>query len=429
MAQYFDMLREEDPNILSNGKPEAALYESGSVTNRLINDLPLITPKDDAEASLLQRSGYVQNQDGTYQTPIRDLAQGMQQRELLKREAREIEYNKTRNSTMFKIGDALADTGRLFMSPLFWLSGEDTSKYDPSERLKTGYRKQFNESLAHTQGLYGRVQQAQKTRQDYRNQLQTSDEEIRQKRHDSNIPKSAVGKEIYDMVLGMGPDAVEMYRNKSPENARILLEMNAINKGTGSKIGDTFVMAQDRTYYKSMGDAHRSVATSYKNVFKSFSNLMISLDQDSALSDISAITQFNKILDEGSVVRESEVQLTVGARAAKSNFQAWFNKIDTGKTLTDTQRNELRELATAIGKSYYQSYKEMRGDAVDSFKTANINDPKFVKHFLGTEASDPLARSSNSSDSPNPSAIVIPTDPAVGEAINNYYNKEDEAQE
>ena len=98
MAQYFDMLREEDPNILSDGSTEAALYESGSVTNHMIDDLPVETPKTDAERSLLQRSGYFPNDDGTYQTGIRDMASGMQQRELLKREAREMEYNKTKNS-------------------------------------------------------------------------------------------------------------------------------------------------------------------------------------------------------------------------------------------------------------------------------------------------------------------------------------------
>ena len=426
MAQYFDMLRKQPPTLLSDGSPEEDLYKSASVTNHIIDDLPVITPKTDAERSSVQRSGYVPNEDGTWQTGIRDMASGMQQRELLKREAREMEYNKTKNSMMFKIGDTLADTGRLFMSPLFWLSGEDTSKYDPSERLKTGYRKQFDESVTHTEGLYGRVQQAQVTRQDYRNRLLDSDALRLQQADDRNTPKSAVGKEIFDMVRGMGQKGFDMYNTKNPAMYQSLIEMNAIANGKGSMIGDTFVMGQNRTYFKAMGDAHRSGAISYKNVFKSFSNLMISLDQDSALSDISAITQFNKILDEGSVVRESEVQLTIGARAAKENFQAWFEKIDTGKTLTVEQRKELRNLATAIGESYYDSYKVMRADAVDSFETANINDPKFVKHFLGTEAKNPLA----TSDSGGDGSTVIP-DPVGGPDpdLNKYYNAEDEAED
>ena len=389
MAQYFDMLREEDPNILSDGTSEAALYESGSVTNRLINDLPVVTAKNDAEASLLQRSGYVQNQDGAYQTPIRDIAQGMQQRELLKREAREIEYNKTKNSTLFKIGDTLADTGRLFMSPLFWLSGEDTSKYDPSERLKTGYRKQFDESLAHTQGLYGRVQQAQQTRQDYRNQLEVSDMSRLKQSFEMSKPISTPQRDLFDFANNSGPENKALYNantsdafNKLQKNMMLATD-NAIPLFgvDGSQI---IVPRMMNDTFNTYGKRFEQAVAPATEAFSALDKLRTSLKEGTPLSEVAAVTQFNKVLDPGSVVRESEVRLTAEARGIYDELMVKLNNVSEGDVLTDDQVIDMLSLADALGDVYQKSYNRTRDDAEFKFNNSGYGDQNVITQYLGS---------------------------------------------
>ena len=389
MAQYFDMLREEDPNILSNGKPEAALYESGSVTNRLITDLPLITPKDDAEASLLQRSGYVQNQDGTYQTPIRDLAQGMQQRELLKREAREIEYNKTRNSTMFKIGDALADTGRLFMSPLFWLSGEDTSKYDPSERLKTGYRKQFSESLTHTEGLYGRVQQAQKTRQDYRNQLQVSDMSRLKQSFDMSTPISPHGKAILDYANRTGQ--VDAFNSKDPTQMARLRGEFEVEQGLSFRVGRDGRILQKPKYdaLNKIGDRYTVQRKDIKDVYNNYRSLISALDSESGIGDVAAIFSFMKSLDPRSTVRDSEFSLAADAAGIFNRIMNLPTKGEEGDVLSETARIEMKKLAAQLMEHWVDADTATRKKAEDAVRYHSDYDED-VLHFLGDAPESPL---------------------------------------
>lgn len=421
MAQYFDMLREEDPNILSNGKPEAALYESGSVTNRLINDLPLITPKDDAEASLLQRSGYVQNQDGTYQTPIRDLAQGMQQRELLKREAREIEYNKTRNSTMFKIGDALADTGRLFMSPLFWLSGEDTSKYDPSERLKTGYRKQFSESLTHTEGLYGRVQQAKKTRQDYRNQLEVSDMSRLKQSFEMSKPISTPQRDLYDFAINSGPENKALYNantsdafNKLQKNMMLATDKAIPLFGVdGSQI---IVPKMMNDTFNTYGKRFEQAVAPATEAFSALDKLRTSLKEGTPLSEVAAVTQFNKVLDPGSVVRESEVRLTAEARGIYDELMVKLNNVSEGDVLTDDQVIDMLSLADALGDVYQKSYNRTRDDAEFKFNNSGYGDQNVITQYLGSRRTFTPPTTPENLEA----VIVSDEDTEFNEAFNRY---------
>jgi len=389
MAQYFDMLREEDPIILSDGSTEAALYESGSVTNHMIDDLPVETPKNDAERSLLQRSGYVPNEDGTYQTGIRDMASGMQQRELLKREAREMEYNKTKNSMMFKIGDTLADTGRLFMSPLFWLSGEDTSKYDPSERLKTGYRKQFDESVVHTEGLYSRIQQAQRTRQDYRNQLQVSDAQRVKSLRDLSLPISPEGRQLFDFADMT--NQMDAFNSKDETQIGLLSGQFQVMNGTAIEVG-----GQGRVLQKGVFEALGKIGTGYdaarkdiKDVYSNYRSLISALDAQSGIGDVASIFSFMKSLDPRSTVRDSEFSLAADAAGIFNRIMNLPTQKAEGDVLSPEARDQMKLLAAQLLEHWVDADETVRGNAERRVRYLSNNDDD-VLNFLGEKSESPL---------------------------------------
>lgn len=427
MAQYFDTLRKQPPILLSDGSTEAALYESGSVTNHMIDDLPVIRPENDAERSSLQQSGYVPREDGTWTIGIRDMASGMQQRELLKREAREMDYNKTKNSMMFKIGDTLADTGRLFMSPLFWLSGEDTSKYDPSERLKTGYRKQFDESVTHTEGLYGRVQQAQRTRQDYRNRLLDSDRNYRLASNKTGTDQ----QKLIDFANNSGPENLQLLQDNTSDSFALLQRkmMLATDQAiplTGINGNQIIVPQNLNQTFETYGKRFDQSAQPLNEAFLAIDRLDAALERGTPLSEVAAITQFNKILDPGSVVRESEVKLTAEARGLYDSLMVRINNIQKGDVLSTSQATELGDLARALGKVYQESYNNLRDDAEFKFRNAGYSDENVTQQYLGSRK--------RFSDSPDPSTIVIPSpvggpNPDPDPDLNKYYNAEDEAED
>jgi hypothetical protein len=69
-----------------------------------------------------------------------------------------------------------------------------------------------------------------------------------------------------------------------------------------------------------------------------------------------------KLLDPGSVVRESELGIAMAASGRMDRLNNYFNNMMTGQKLTPTQRDDFKalsnELYSAAGQAYNQKRKE-----------------------------------------------------------------------
>ena len=67
--------------------------------------------------------------------------------------------------------------------------------------------------------------------------------------------------------------------------------------------------------------------------------------QGTPISDVAAATQIMKLLDPGSVVRESELRVAMEANSLDDRIANWYARAIEGKILTPEQRKEFGALA------------------------------------------------------------------------------------
>jgi hypothetical protein len=74
----------------------------------------------------------------------------------------------------------------------------------------------------------------------------------------------------------------------------------------------------------------------------------------SPANDLAMATKYMKILDPGSVVRESELQMAMGAGGLMDKVQNYANMVFTGKKLTPSQREDFYSSAKEINDAFLQ---------------------------------------------------------------------------
>lgn len=116
-----------------------------------------------------------------------------------------------------------------------------------------------------------------------------------------------------------------------------------------------------------------------------YGQLEASLMSGSAIGDTAAATKLMKLLDPGSVVRESELGIALNATGMLDKYMNYANRIATGEMLTPAQREDFLALGQSLMKSAENSYKGVdqyyRGLATDY----QFNPGRVVKPFIPTD--------------------------------------------
>ena len=81
----------------------------------------------------------------------------------------------------------------------------------------------------------------------------------------------------------------------------------------------------------------------------------------SPANDLAMATKYMKVLDPGSVVRESELALAMGAGGLMDKVQNYANMVLTGKKLTPSQREDFYTSAKAINESFLKERDGIAG--------------------------------------------------------------------
>ena len=88
-------------------------------------------------------------------------------------------------------------------------------------------------------------------------------------------------------------------------------------------------------------------------------NVIAALNIGTGVSDIAAINQFQKVIDEGAVTRDQDVKLIQGAQSLINRLKTKIKNLEKGDQLSPTQRKEMK---TVIDKMYAAQVKALLKD-------------------------------------------------------------------
>lgn len=100
----------------------------------------------------------------------------------------------------------------------------------------------------------------------------------------------------------------------------------------------------------------------FNDMKSAFGQVVSSLSAGTPIGDVAGATKIMKLLDPGSVVRESELAIAMQASGRMDRLQNYFNNFMTGQKLTPTQRDDFQALANELYAAAGQAYNQKRSE-------------------------------------------------------------------
>jgi hypothetical protein len=125
------------------------------------------------------------------------------------------------------------------------------------------------------------------------------------------------------------------------------------------------------------------------------------LDAKTAAGDLAASTKLMKLLDPGSVVRESELTMAMQATGKLDQLYNYANKVATGQFLSPTQKEEFRSLAKEFYNSAGEQYNSKRGEYAGIAQRNDLN----VEDVVGKEVAFKEVKPTETKGMPSQTAI------------------------
>lgn len=123
----------------------------------------------------------------------------------------------------------------------------------------------------------------------------------------------------------------------------------------------------------------------FSDMQSAFKQVQSSLKQENPIGDVAAATKIMKLLDPGSVVRESELGISMAATGKMDRLQNYVTNWTQGTKLTPTQRQDFQNLANELFAAAGQTYNAKRNEYVDFASKYNLDPNK----ALGAPATIP----------------------------------------
>ena len=124
----------------------------------------------------------------------------------------------------------------------------------------------------------------------------------------------------------------------------------------------------------------------FNDMKSAYGQVVSSLKQGTPIGDVAGATKVMKLLDPGSVVRESELGIAMAAAGRMDLLQNYFNNLMTGQKLTPTQREDFQRLSNELYAAAGQAYNNKRGEYEQFGKTYGF---KNLDTALGAPATVP----------------------------------------
>lgn len=173
-------------------------------------------------------------------------------------------------------------------------------------------------------------------------------------RYAEQAAKDAIKKRAADLGLTTAQtnQALATTRKLGTENQKIALELEVL-KATGG-LDPVKSFEQEEKLRKEFQNRTKV----YGEIGTTFQNLKSSSEAKTGPGDIALITGFMKMLDPGSVVRETEFATARDTAGLYTRLENSLNKAENGQFLQPKQREEFVNLA----KQYYESAQKKAGE-------------------------------------------------------------------
>ena len=136
----------------------------------------------------------------------------------------------------------------------------------------------------------------------------------------------------------------------NPPPAQNIVNINEGQRGfeNVSKLSSAF---KDEPIYKE-----------YQGMQTAFNQVNTALNQETPIGDLAGATKIMKLMDPGSVVRESELALAMAAAGRMDLLKNLLNRAITGEKLTPKQRLDFKALSNELYAAAGQAYNNKRGE-------------------------------------------------------------------
>jgi len=177
----------------------------------------------------------------------------------------------------------------------------------------------------------------------------------------------------------------------------------AATREIASATRDAASIRRDQETEMKLGDDYRDQSKAFKEVSDAYRQINSTLDKaaTSPAATLAAATKFMKLLDPGSVVRESELGMALAATGALDRAQNYFTTLKNGKVLTPSQVADFKNITGQIYGAAQGAQQAIDADYTKKAETYKLR-PGMIVQDLGQNTNK---NSASLPGGPLPSAI------------------------
>jgi len=181
------------------------------------------------------------------------------------------------------------------------------------------------------------------------------------------------GKALYDA----NNDPILEMRTFDPETGQIGEQSLGVRPGnTGTKVTQ---VNSTKDQFKNERDLRNDLKSepiykAYQEVRSAYDQINTALKQGTPIADVAAATKIMKLLDPGSVVRESELGIAMSSTGLLDRVTNYANQIIRGQKLTPSQRVEFKKLADEFYKASESQFNAKREEYGGIAKDYGLNE-------------------------------------------------------
>lgn len=174
----------------------------------------------------------------------------------------------------------------------------------------------------------------------------------------AGLPKQNLTTDYNNWVLAGKPGTFQSWLT---ESKKPLVVMNQGQKGFENTTDLKKQFGNEPIYKEFAG-----MDTAYKQV-------TASIKEGTPIGDTAAATKIMKLLDPGSVVRETELGMAMAATGKMDRLKNYMDLYISGRKLTDTQRTDFQNLADQLYNAAATAYNDKRSEYEQIGKGFDLN--------------------------------------------------------
>lgn len=194
-------------------------------------------------------------------------------------------------------------------------------------------------------------------------------------------------------TFGQNVGGAPVPKEQSPDNKASVgasLANAAATREVAAATRDAAKIKDNRETEMKLGDDYRAQSKPFKEVADAHRTIITALDQatTSPAATLAGATKFMKLLDPGSVVRESELGMALAASGVFDRAMNYVNVLQRGKVLTPTQAQDFKNVANQIYAAAQKQQQTIDAHYNNQAKTYGLR-PEMVIQDLGQNKAAP----------------------------------------